>query len=74
MSRHLESRLTQCCCAGILLLLAFSKPMPSGSSDLPLYRFEAEGELIAAPGQFKDTVYLGSQDANVYAIDMAGAA
>jgi outer membrane protein assembly factor BamB len=51
-------------------MLAFNKVPYSAGSASTLYRFHAEGELLAPPGQFDDTIYLGSRDANVYAIDI----
>jgi outer membrane protein assembly factor BamB len=51
-------------------LIAFRKYPSEEGGTSSLYRFQAEGDLLAAPGQYEDTVYLGSIDANLYAVDM----
>jgi outer membrane protein assembly factor BamB len=49
--------------------VAYAKVPHEGSyGTTELYRFQAEGAITAAPGSFGDEAYLGSQDANVYAL------
>lgn len=35
-----------------------------------IYRFRTDGDISDAPGHFGDTVYIGSKDFNVYALDI----
>ncbi len=52
-------------------LLAYSKyHPPEGGAALPTFRFQANGPLLVSPGQYGDFCYLGSSDANLYAIHM----
>jgi outer membrane protein assembly factor BamB len=49
---------------------AFSKTADERGGAIELYRFSAEGRLLAPPGQFGDTAYIGSADANLYALNL----
>jgi outer membrane protein assembly factor BamB len=51
-------------------LLACEKFPSPGNEGRPFYKFKAEDQLLASPGQYENTVYFGSRDANVYAIDL----
>ncbi len=50
-------------------LVSFAKYLPgqTGSAS-PVFRFRPEGKVLGPPGVYEDVCYLGSSDANVYAI------
>jgi outer membrane protein assembly factor BamB len=51
--------------------VAFAKvPREEGIGTTELYRFQARGPVPAPPGSFGDEAYIGSRDANLYALNI----
>jgi outer membrane protein assembly factor BamB len=52
-------------------VVAFAKVPRSASGPTELFRFSADGDIVPPPASYGEMAYIGSQDANVYALDLA---
>lgn len=52
-------------------VVAFSKVPRSATGPTEMFRFSTDGEIVPPPSSYGEVAYIGSQDANVYALDLA---
>jgi hypothetical protein len=52
--------------------VAYTRLARDNNATAEVFRFRADGPFLAPPGQMGETAYFGSQDGNLYALDLVG--